>query len=57
MNVFVERVSIVQNEELVTTWLKILATTGFSSDLLVNMNNFDWPNYKRLKLTTNLVTS
>ena len=49
--------SLVQNEELATTWLKILVTTGFSSDLLLNMSNFDWPNYKQLKVTTNLVTS
>ena len=59
---FVKRIGtynhpLVENEELTTTWLKILVTTGFSSDLLLNMNNFDWPNYKRLKLMTNLVTS
>ena len=47
--------TLVQNEELATMWLEILVTTGFSSDLLLNMSNFDWPNYKRLKLMTNLV--
>ena len=49
--------TLVQNEELATRWLKILATIGFSSDLLLNMSNFDWLNYKWLKLTINLVTS
>ena len=47
---------LVQNEELTTMWLKILGTTSFSSDLLLNMSNFDWPNYKGLKIMTNLVT-
>ena len=50
-------VTLVQNEELATMWLKILVTIGISSDLLLNMSNFDWPNYKRLKLMTNLVTN
>ena len=48
---------LVENEELATKWLKILVTIGFLSDLLLNMSNFDWPNYKRLKLTINLVTN
>ena len=51
------KTTLIQNEELATTWLKILVTIGFSSDLLLNMRNFDWPNYKQLKLMTNLVTS
>ena len=50
-------ITLVQTDELATRWLKILVTTSFSSDLLLNMRDFDWPNYKRLKLTTNLVTS
>ena len=49
--------ALVQNEELATRWLKFLLTIGFPSDLLLNMSNFDWPNYKKLKLTNNLVTS
>ena len=54
---FIKKTSeaLVQNEELATRWLKILVTIGFSSDLLLNMSNFDWTNYKRLKLTTSLV--
>ena len=43
-----KRITLVQNEELATMWLKILDTTGFLSDLLLNMNKFDWPDYKRL---------
>ena len=41
---------LVQNEELVTTWLKNIVTTIFSSDLLPNMSNFEWPNYKQINL-------
>ena len=57
LNELLLTLSLVQNEELATKWLKILVTIGFSSDLLLNMSNFDWSNYKQLKLTTNLVTS
>ena len=57
LNELLLTLSLVQNEELATKWLKILVTIGFSSDLLLNMSNFDCSNYKKLKLTTNLVTS
>ena len=33
--------TLVQNEELDTMRLKILVTAGFSSDLVLNMSNFD----------------
>ena len=33
--------TLVQNEELATMRLQILVTTGFSSDLLLNMSNFE----------------
>ena len=46
LNELLLTLSLVQNEELATRWLQILVTIGFSSDLLLNMSNFDWSNYK-----------